>query len=40
MIMIVMFILTDAEQAESEHPDYELIWNIHLLSQVCILILL
>ena len=27
-------IFADAEQAESEHPDFELIWNIHLLSQV------
>ena len=25
---------TDTEQVDAENPDHELIWNIHLLSQV------
>ena len=28
-------IFTDSEQVETEKPDNELIWNIHLISQVC-----
>ena len=33
-VIIIIIIFVDPEQAESEHPDYELIWNMHLLSQV------
>ena len=37
MIFLYLYI-SDIEQVEAEQPDHELMWNIHLLSQVNILI--
>lgn len=32
-----MIIYTDTEQVDAEQPDHELIWKIHLLSQVLLI---